>query len=332
MNLGEKKRLSEVKWHFLVIYALIAAAAVTAAGMIIASKTGKAEQIPILLWLIGAVISIAALAVAIFAILLLAYENIKSISSCNEKLDNIAEMSNKNKAVLTQVSQAVRLSEPAKAIIFRDTDRETLRQMVWTKLHQEDFPTTYTMIDDIAKQTEYEELAEQLRAQADKYRDATEDERINQTITYIEKLFEQYHWAQASVQINRLTKAYPDSEKVGAMVQKLYEKKNQRKKELLAEWDEAVKRQETDRSLEILKELDLYLTPNEGLALQESARDVFRTKLHNLGVEFSLAVTEQQWAAAFAAGQQIIRDFPNSRMAREIREKIDILQERAQQQ
>jgi hypothetical protein len=94
-------------------------------------------------------------------------------------------------------------------------------------------------------------------------------------------------------------------------------------------WDEAVQSKDTDRSLEILKELDMYLTPTEGLALKESASSVFRTKLHNLGVQFALAVTERKWADALAAGQQIVRDFPNSRMSHEIRSKMDILQERA---
>jgi len=116
------------------------------------------------------------------------------------------------------------------------------------------------------------------------------------------------------------------------MRQKLFDKKQERKKILLTAWDDAVKRQDTDRSLEILRELDLYLTPNEGLALQEAARDVFRTKLHNLGVQFSFAVSEKQWADAFETGCQIVRDFPNSRMAKEIREKIDILEQRVKQQ
>ncbi len=104
-----------------------------------------------------------------------------------------------------------------------------------------------------------------------------------------------------------------------------------RKKELLAAWDEAVKREQTDRGLEILRELDLYLTANEGLALQEAARSVFRNKLHSLGVQFSLAVSEKDWAKAFETGHQIVRDFPNSRMAEEIRARWDILKQRAKE-
>ena len=101
---------------------------------------------------------------------------------------------------------------------------------------------------------------------------------------------------------------------------------------LLNAWDDAVKRQATDRSLEILRELDMYLTPNEGLALQEAAREVFRTKLHNLGVQFSLAVSDRNWVEALEIGEEIMRGFPNSRMAKEIRERHEALIERVKQQ
>ncbi|MCK4959755.1 MAG: hypothetical protein KAT00_10140, partial [Planctomycetes bacterium] len=59
------------------------------------------------------------------------------------------------------------------------------------------------------------------------------------------------------------------------------------------------------------------------------ASGVFRNKLHNLGVQFALAVTERQWSKALQAAEQITSDFPNTRMAHEIRGKLDILQERA---
>jgi len=76
----------------------------------------------------------------------------------------------------------------------------------------------------------------------------------------------------------------------------------------------------------------MYLTPNEALALQEAAKDVFRTKLHNLGVQFAMAVSDKQWNSALDIGQQIIKDFPNSRMCGEIREKLHVLRQNVQLQ
>jgi hypothetical protein len=127
------------------------------------------------------------------------------------------------------------------------------------------------------------------------------------------------------MQIESVIKNYPDSEKAKALRQKFVDKKEQRKRQLLAAWDEAVKRDDTDRSLIVLKELDTYLTPSEALALQEAASEVFKNKLHNLGVRFSLAVSDKQWTEALQTGQEIIRAFPNSRMADEIREKLATL-------
>jgi len=234
-------------------------------------------------------------------------------------------------SALAQVNQTIRLSETAKSIAFRDADRQSLREAVFDKLQQQDFEATGQIIDEIANRAGYKELAEQLRVQAKRYQDATDQERVNQVIEHIERLLENYEWARASVQIERLIKAAAKSEKAKAMRQRLLDKKEERKKILLTAWDDAVKRQATDRSLEILRELDSYLTANEGLALQEAARDVFRTKLHNMGVQFSLAVSGRQWSKALQIGQQIVRDFPNSRMAGEIREKMDILKQRVEQ-
>jgi len=246
----------------------------------------------------------------------------------NEKLEKASNTLERVSDLLNQINRNTRLSETAKVIAFREADRQSLREAVFDKLHQQDFETTYAIIDEIASRPEYAELVKQLRAQADRYRDATDQERINQFIAHIEKLIAEYQWTKASTQIERLIQSHPDCEKAKALRQKLVDKKEERKKILLTAWDEAIKRQAVDRSLEILKDLDQYLTPNEGLALQEGARDVFRTKLHNLGVQFSLAVSEKQWDTALKTGEQIIKEFPNSKMAEEIREKIDVLRQR----
>ncbi|MHC4216712.1 MAG: hypothetical protein ACYSWP_25485 [Planctomycetota bacterium] len=187
------------------------------------------------------------------------------------------------------------------------------------------------MIDAMAQRTAYSDLAEHLRRTTDKYRNATEEERVKQIIAHIDKLCEESHWSQAATVTERLIKIFPYSEKAKATPSRIHRLKAKRKRELLAAWDSAVKRQQTDESLEILKDLDQYLTPTEGLALQESASSVFRTKLHNLGVQFSLSVSERQWQTAMETGQQIIQDFPNSRMAHEIRGKMDVLHERAKE-
>lgn len=297
--------------------------------------------VALVLWVLAGVLAVFkgsflvmlyfAAAVSIFAIILLITEAVKSLKEQQEKIVQINDTLAANKNLLEQICQGVKLSEAAKTIAYRDMDRQQLRASVMEKLHQQDFDATYAMIEDIARRNEYNRLADELKNTADKYRNATDQERVSQSISYIERLLEQYQWTAASVQIEGLLKKYPDLEKVKTMQHKLVEKKEQRKRELLSAWDQAVKKADTDYSLMILKELDLYLTPSEGLALQEAASEVFKNKLHNLGVQFALAVSDKHWGKALETGQEIIRDFPNSRMADEIRTKLPILRELAKE-
>ena len=328
MELEEEQSLSRrFKWHIIIICAVLAVVVLLAVFTDIFQKpqTDIAPALVEKLCSFTILIALVAMLATVFGILSVIREN-------NKKLEKIAADIEKSREVLLQINQSSRLSETAKAIASRDADHQSLREAVFDRLQQKDFATAGEIIDEIAHSTGYQELANQLRAEADKYRDATDTERVNQVIANIEKLFESFQWAKASAQIEKLIAVFPESEKAKAMRQKLLDKKQERKKVLLNAWDDAVKRQATDRSLEILKELDMYLTPNEGLALQEAARDVFRNKLHNLGVQFSLAVSSKQWDKALKTGEQIMRDFPNSRMSEEIREKWDILKQIVQQQ
>jgi len=317
----------QFKWHIVVICAAVLLVILLSlfTGIFQESQTNLLQN---LVWLLGALIFLSAL----LAMLSRVFKILEALRDNSSKLEEVAGALDKIRSGLQQIDQSTRVSETAKMIAFREADRQSLRQVVFEKLQQQDFDTAKEIIGEIAKRPEYKDLAEELSDQAEKYRAASVQERINQLIANINGLMENCHWVQASVQIEGLIRAYPDSEEAKAMRQELLDKKQHRKRELLAAWDEAIQRKETDQSLEILKELDLYLTPNEGLALQEAARDVFRTKLHNLGVQFSIAVTEKQWEHALDVGQKITSDFPNSKMAEEIRGKLDVLRQNVQMQ
>jgi hypothetical protein len=289
------------------------------------SETNMLRQ---LVFLLGALIFL----VALLAMLSRVIKILEALRDNSTKLEELTGALEKISDGLSQINHSTRISETAKAIAFRDSDRQSLREAVFEKLQMQDFDAANEIIDEIATRSEYQELAEQLRIQAEQYRNANDHERLNQIIAHIEKLLTECQWARASAQIEGLIRNYPDSEQAKAMRQVLHDKKQERKRILLAAWDDAITHQETDRSLEILKELDQYLTPNEALALQEAASDVFRTKLHNLGVQFSISVTEKRWTDALDIGQQIINNFPNSKMSEEIRSKLHVLKQNVQMQ
>jgi hypothetical protein len=315
----------QLKWHIAIIVATLAGVVVLA---IFTSIFEKIEGVRQLVWLMGGLIFLGAL----LAMLARVSRIVSTLNEYSARLEDASKALTNIHDGLVQINHSTRISDAAKAIAFREDDRRFLREAVFERLRQNDFDGAYEIVDEIENHSEYRLLAEELRKQAEDYRNATEDERIDQAIAQVEGLFNSSQWVKASLQIESLIRAHPTAEKIKALRHLLVERKEERKRILLAAWDDAVKRQETDRSLEILRELDMYLTPNEALALQEAAKDVFRTKLHNLGVQFALAVSDKQWANALEIGQQIMRDFPNSRMSVEIREKLHVLRQNVQMQ
>lgn len=326
LNSRKHRHAWRYSWHLLFGAFMILATVVLLFGLFF-----PADQTRKNIFLIAEILYAVGGLVAVLAALMLLNEVVISLKVNTEKLDNTTEMLSRGSNLLTQVSQASRLSDTAKEIVFRDSEQMELGEAALSKLHQHEFNDAEAMIAAMAKYPKYQHLSERLKLKADKFRSATEEGRVNQIIAHIEELFDQKLWMQAASQIDNLIRNFPYSEKAKTMPVRLQERKDRHKRQLLADWDMAVRNKETDRSLEILKELDLYLTPTEALALQESASSVFKTKLHNLGVEFSVAVTENNWKKALETGRHIVQNFPNSRMAAEIRSKMDILLERSKQ-
>ncbi len=331
MNSSTDRPSWEFKWRIIVIYVILM---VSVLGLVVVTfltdffHTPKEGQVPPLVWLLLA----GAFLLAIITTLSNIIKIFDALQDNSTKLEIMTETLKNIQSALTEINQSTHLSEAAKAIIMRDSDKQFLREAVLVKIQQEDLDTAYEIIDELANRTGYKELAEQLRAEMDKHRGGTDQERMKQAVAAVGKLIENHEWVKASAQIEKLTKTNPNSEEAKTLRIKLIDKKEERKKVLLNAWDDAVNRRATDRSLEILKELDLYLTPEEAVTLREAASDVFKDKLHNLGIQFSLAVSGEQWDKAIQVGQKIIHDFPNSRMSEEIREKMDVLKQKVELQ
>jgi hypothetical protein len=327
MNLQNDDFLARYKWHIAIIcvVSVVVALLLAFSDRFETSQTNFYTQI---LYLLGALVVLAALLTMLSRVIKI-LDAIKDNSIKLEELTNAFEQIH---AGLAQINKSTRISDTVKSIAFKDADRQSLKEVVFEKLQAKDFNAAKDIIEEIEKHPEYKELAEELKEQADHYQNATEQERMNQIIAHIEKLIHDAQWTRASAQIEGLVKAHPESEQAKNMRIVLYERKQERKRILLAAWDDAVTNQETDRSLSILKELDSYLTPSEASALQEAASDIFRSKLHSLGMQFSMAVSEKRWNDALEIGQKIMKDFPNSKMCQEIYTKLDVLKQNVEMQ
>jgi hypothetical protein len=190
---------------------------------------------------------------------------------------------------------------------------------------RQQYDSAEAMINSIENDLGYTEEAARLRVEVKQSREATIDEKIEAAINRILSLLDEQQWTRALRETSRIVKLFPDNEKIAMLPQRISDAKIAYKKSLLQKYGEAVRKNDIDSGMELLRELDRYLTTEEGAALQESARGVFRARLRQLGVQFAISVNDQKWDEAVSAGEEIIREFPNSRMAEEVRGKLPAL-------
>ena len=221
------------------------------------------------------------------------------------------------------------ISDAARSIANREIERETLRQAIREEMFGGDLEAAQYLINEMERRFGYKQEAKGLHDELDQVREMSIEEKINEAVSHIHRMMEQYRWTRASHEIQRLMKLFPQHQRINALPAEMTRLREARKQELLKEWKVAVDRAEVDRGVTILTELDQYLTPQEAQALQESARHVFKARLLNLAVQFGLAVSENRWRDALQVGLQIRKEFPNSRMAREVSEKTETLRMRA---
>lgn len=242
----------------------------------------------------------------------------------------ITVIENQNK-VLEAIREVGSLSDAAKQVAYRAKDLEALRAAIREDLQRGDFEAATMLVNEMERRFGYALEADKIREQINHSSRAAIDQRVRDTVESVEILLSRYEWNDATRESDRLLRLFPTHVEARRLPAKITMARDDHKRQLLKMWKEAVAKDDVDRSLELLRELDQYLTAAEAEAYKESARDVFRKKLQQLGVQFALHVHDKNWNEALRIGRQITDEFPNTRMAAEVRERLPILEDKAQQ-
>ncbi|MCK5272533.1 MAG: hypothetical protein KAJ52_08140 [Sedimentisphaerales bacterium] len=249
--------------------------------------------------------------------------------SMMEDMQSLMSSQRQNEAIFTQIGENLLLSDSIKSVAFRDNDQAVLKEAIKQDSRREKWESAELLIDELERRFGCRVEAQQLREELLSYRNASTREKIASSVKNIESLWMIHSYADAQKEVENLLQLYPDDEQILNLKGQTEKRRDGHKKELLDRLHQTVESNDVEQGVEILKLLDPYLTVSEAAALEESARDVFRAKLHNMGVQFSLFVTEKKWTQALNVGRHIIDEYPNSRMAQEVRDKMDALEQRA---
>ncbi len=320
-------RFSQLRWlqNVACVTAIVGSVILIGLGIVRYASSGEVASA----WMIvagGFVLFIAVMLMTLTPLIL----KIESTTARQlSELRDLNEILVKQVALLGSVAENTRISDAAKALAHRDQESDALRTAIRDDVRNEKWELALNLVDEMERRFGYKEEADRLRDEVDEARNIAIQAKLQEAIEMIESHFQSHQWDRAQGEIDRLLNALPDDAMVLGLQDRMKVLMEEHKQELKLAWEEAVRRSDTDLAIDILKDLDQYLSPAEVQALQSSARDVFKEKLLQRGVQFRFAVTEKRWSDALTIGLELMREFPNTRMANEVREALDTLRERA---
>lgn len=245
------------------------------------------------------------------------------------RLDMIADRLYQALGLLTRISEQQLISDRAKAVAFREKDRDAIRRAIQEDINRGDFDAALRLSDEFESAFGYRAEAARFREDVRVRRQELVRRQIQEVVEVIDRHTRSEQWNGALREAERLMGMFPDNDQVRGLPLEIDRRRQEHKKRLLESWQEAVARHDTDSSIEILRQLDAYLTPAEASGMEESVRQVFKERRDQLAKQFGDAVRDHRWQEAIRVGETIVAEFPESRMAQEVKDKMPVLRQQA---
>ncbi len=221
------------------------------------------------------------------------------------------------------------LSDDARRVLNRQRERDLLRAAIEEDISAQDWDAAMVLVRELAERFGYRADAEEFRQRIEQARFETVEQSVAHAVSRLDGLIAQRRWEQALVEAGRIGRLYPESHRVEGLRHRVESARHTYKQDLERRFLEAAQNERIEEAMELLRELDAYLTESEAGPFREVARGVIGKARDNLGAEFKIALQDRRWTHAIGVGERIIAEFPNSRMAVEVRTVIDGLKTRA---
>ncbi|MHC5003770.1 MAG: hypothetical protein ACYTJ0_11670 [Planctomycetota bacterium] len=233
--------------------------------------------------------------------------------------------------LMRQMHEHVMLSDTAKRVLFRDRELELLRRVIEDDIHHRDYNAALRLCDDMANVFGYREEAETYRSRIERSRHEAYESQVHAATQELDGFLQQRDWRSAHEAAARIRRLFPEAHITEMVDNRINRAREDHKHELETSFREAAEREDVEVAMERLRQLDRYLSPEEAEELADLAHNVVAKHRDNLGMQFKLAVSDRRWADAARTGDAIIAEFPNTKMAEEVRSMIDVIRTRATQ-
>lgn len=316
----EDRKMGSLTWIFVV--AMLMAAAIVVIGL----RPAMMGSFSLLAaGSLGFIISVIAWAVT--SNLVAAFQ--ESNSHWKEYNDQFTERMEQFSVMLNLISEQQLISDRGKTVAFRDKDREALYRAIREEMSRQQWDAALVLVNDMDVAFGYKQEAEKLRQEILELRDATVRKAVAEANVLIDRACASENWDEGLQIAERLNTVYPEHELVVNLPNQIQERKEVFKQQLLKSWQDAVARKDIDGSAEILRQLDMYVTHDEVVQLREGAVEIFKARIERLREQFKTSVHEKRWSKAMGIGEDIIADYPTSKLAQEVRDMMDTMRQNA---
>lgn len=223
------------------------------------------------------------------------------------------------------------VSDDARRVLNRGAERDMLCRAIEEDIHAQAWDAALVLCDELAQRFGYRADAEEFRARIELARSEIQERKVSDAIARLDGLIVQRRWDVAQNEARRIQRLFPDSTRVERLRDRVESARAVYKSDLERRFLDSAQHGRVEDAMTQLKELDAYLTEGEAEPLREVARGVISKARDNLGAQFKIAVQDKQWAQAAALGRRIVNEFPNTRMAAEVRGLLDGILARANQ-
>jgi len=233
--------------------------------------------------------------------------------------------------LLQQIHDNTMLSDNAKRVLFRERELGMLRSAIEEDLAHGDYNAGLTLCDEMANLFGYREEAEMYRQRIQQAGQQSFESKVRGAMAEFDGVLARRDWALAHREAGRIKRLYPNHPIVQDIDQRILAAREEHKRELEASFLEAAARDDIESAMGLLKHLDRYLTREEAERLGPMAQNIVMRHREKLSAHFKQAVNDHRWSEAAQVGDVIIGEYPNTKMADEVRSMIDVLRVRASQ-
>jgi hypothetical protein len=252
-----------------------------------------------------------------------------AVAKAEENNTALSERLQAMSVILNEINENTVLSDRAKAVAYREKDRDALRRAIREDIAKRDWEAALILADDMERIFGYRQEAMKFREDIHRAQDDIVRRQVNDGVAVIDRHCRAEAWSDALREAERLMNAFRNDPQVMGLPQEIENRRQNTKRQLQEAFQDALARKDNDGAIEILRKLDLYLTRAEADVMQDTVRNLFKEKINDLRTQFALAVQDHRWGDAVRIGELIVRDFPNSGIAQEVKGRLDALRQRA---